>query len=485
MKQLLAPDFSNRAKGTIDPGTLRKLFLVALAVRVIFAFFILPKLPGTFSHVHPDTHTYLNAFLNLLDHGRYCFLLDVRDSCFYRLPTYPFFLGMNHLVAGPLLWASVTLLQAALDALTCCLAVLITARLKVSTWGQRCVTLFFLVNPFTLFWIPVQMPEILGVFLVVAATYGCLPGRCARVRIFFAAVATVLAVWTKQYIAAFLPAALLFLLARDKPKNVWRSVAVFYLIVVAIHSIWVLRNYVNYSEIIPMSGNTTGDKHYLADYSSAMAFYALFYVNYNSQIADVVKTGTATLPQTAFVARHQQAIDGVTALANKCGPSFRTWRGEYVEYDDAARECERRVAEAYRALTRVARQEMGVWEFYRTSVLGFAKAITKYDMGLEANTVLIHAPLFLLRFLLLMGAFASFFAARSRIQRYFSGGTILFWLSTAGVLSFVFRHVEMRYLLMADMLMYISASITIDWLQERREKRRSTQPTAAIGDPAC
>ena len=92
------------------------IFSVALLLRLIYAFYLQKFMWGSYRFVHPDTYTYLNAFTNLIEYGRYCFDLQVEDSCFYRMPTYSFFLGANYWAFGSASWISISVLQAMLDA---------------------------------------------------------------------------------------------------------------------------------------------------------------------------------------------------------------------------------------------------------------------------------------------------------------------------------------------------------------------------------
>lgn len=458
---------------------LASIFAVALGVRLLCAF-LLPALPGTFGHVHPDTSTYRDAFTNLVEHGRYCFDLEIRDSCFYRLPTYPFFLGAHWFIGQEWMYASVALSQAVLDSFTCCLAVALSRHLGLPTAAEIFVTPLFVFNPLTLFWIPVQMPEVLGVFLTVSVTYLCVKHASDVRWLAVAAALAVLAVWTKQYLAALLPALGVLLLGNVARGYAMRSLVIFGAFFAVFYSPWLIRNYVNYGEVIPMSGKTTGARHFLADYMAAMDFYALFHVNYNKQIREVIHTGATTLPPSQFVARNKDAINAAAALAHQCGPSFRSWRGEPVVMTAAARACERDVESKFRDLIRIARVEMGLWEFNRTRVLGLVKAATKYDLDLRQRSSWIQAPTFLARFVVLMLGFAAILAASTVQQRFFAWAANLFWISTAGVLAFVFRHVEMRYLLMADTLMFIAAAITVTWLHGHLSRQR-VEKTPSVG----
>lgn len=454
---------------------LAAIFAMALSVRLACAFLLLPAVPGSFSPVHPDTWTYLDAFTNLVTQGRYCFDLEIRDSCFYRLPTYPFFLGLHWLAAPEWMATAVTWSQATLDAFTCCMAVALARHLALAPAAVNLVAAVFVFNPLTLFWIPVQMPEVLGVFLTVGATYLSVRHASDVKWLAVAAALAVLAVWTKQYLAALLPAVGLFLLGNARRGTRLRQFVLFGALFGALYSPWVIRNYVNYGEFIPLSGKTTGARHFLADYTAAMAFYSLFHVNYNKQIREVIHTGATRLPPSNFVSRNKEAIDAAAALAHQCGPSFRAWRRESVVMDGAARACERDVAAAYRALIRTARADLGPWEFNRTRVLGMVKALTKYDLDLRQRSSLIQAPIFLVRFVAILLAFGAVFAAATVQQRVFAWGANLFWLSTAGVLAFALRHVEMRYLLMADTLMIIAAGITISSLSAHLRRGRRSQ----------
>ena len=62
-----------------------------------------------------------------------------------------------------------------------------------------------------------------------------------------------------------------------------------------------------------------------------------------------------------------------------------------------------------------------------------------------------------------MNVILAIFIAQGRV-RWFVVGVLLYWFSTLLVLSFIHRHVEMRYLLMSDMLLIICSGLTIGWL---------------------
>jgi len=447
------------------------IFFVALFLRLIFGLYLQQYMWGEFRYVMPDTPTYLNAFMNLINNSRFCFDLTLQDSCFYRLPTYPFFVGINYLAFGELAWISVTIFQSIIDALSCGLAVAIARSLNFNVLAQRLVAVIFIFNPFTIVWTPIQYPEVLGVFLVLLAVYLILDIKNIVVVVFGAGAILVLAVWTKQYILASLILIPFLVAARPYPKKIFvMSVAIFISFTI-FYSPWVIRNYTSYGELAVFSGKTLGIRGNLSDWDAAFWFLSIFYENNSDAILTLIDSGKIVLPASNFVIAQREQIDYAASLAFDTSPSLkirRYQRLKQVEEMNAiimreTQSDEKKVADIFNLLSAKAKADMGFFEYYRTSFEAFRKGFFKVNFSDSWGVSKIQALLFGFRGVMVILGIVAIFVGRGRV-RWFISGVLAYWLSTLFVLSFVFRHVEMRYLLMSDALLFICSALTISWL---------------------
>ena len=445
------------------------IFIFSFEFRLIYAFYLQKYFSGGFKYATADTSSYMDSFLNLINHGRYCFDLEIRDSCFYRLPTYSFFLGVQKYILPNYYWVSVAVLQALLDAGSCCLAVLIARKIDIQGWGLWSVAFVFIFYPFTLFWVPVQVPEIVGTFLVLLSIYLMVGVKSDRFAIIFSGLSVVLGVWSKQYIAALIPAMIFFIMARSEIGKFIRHIGLFICVVVVGYSPWVIRNFINYDEPIIFMGATPGVKAHMPDFNNAKFFVSLFYENPKTELMNIAENGKLSLPTNEFTRKNKYQIDTVVLDAYTCGPSYRIWRGESsVKKTD---DCEKLVAEGFAQLSQKAKFEMPLIDYYKTAFQSFAKGFFKLDYIQSTGSATVQQLLFGYRGILIVLGLAAIFIADGRRQLAFVMGALTYWFSTLIVLSFVYRHVEMRYLLMADSVILICSCMTIgyigNWLNER------------------
>ena len=445
------------------------IFGLALVLRLIYAFYLQKYFSGGLKFSTSDTPSFLDSFLNLINYGRYCFDLEIRDSCFYRLPTYPFFLGIQQYFLPNYYWISVAVLQSFLDAGSCCLAFLIGKEIGLKKWGQWAVVLVFIFYPFTTFWVPIQQPEIIGTFLVLLSVYLLIGLKNAYLAIIFSGLCLVLGIWSKQYIAALIPAIIFFIMARSEMKKFILYSGLFVCVVVVGYSPWVIRNFINYNEPIILMGATTGVKTYLSDFNNAMFFVSLLYENPTAELTNIAKNKKLTLPSSEFTRKNKSEIEAVVLNAYNCGPGFTIRRGESSV--NKIESCEKLVAEGFANLSQKAKVEMPFIDYYKTAFQSFAKGFFKLDYIQSTGSSIVQQLLFGYRGILIILGLAAIFVAKGRRQLAFVLGALTYWFSTLIVLSFVYRHVEMRYLLMADSVILICSCMTIgyigNWLNER------------------
>lgn len=446
-------------------------FVFSLGLCLAYALVFQGLIYDSPQYVHPDTPDFLNAFLNLVRHGKYCANLSIQDSCFYRQPSYPFLLGPIHLVFGGWDWLAIVIMQSLMIAVSSSLLVASAASFSSKYISLKAVSFVSSTYPFFVFFVPLQIPEVLSVFLVTLLLFFILRWNGFLSSLVIPAALIAFLSWTKQYnilIAFMLPSFLVVSPVKISSILRARAVAVILVLALSFYGIWPLRNFIEFGKPVTLVGDSTGTSFYRADFSAAMKFYRLFYENPTEQLDHLVKNGTHYLPNIPFVVGHQSELQSVARRGNECGPSFLLRNG--IILDESA-SCEKEVAYMYNKLLLSAKQELTMFEAASTSLQALGKGFLKLDMrkgeGFYASTSSLFGfqnILFAWRFFLIALAFCPMiFTLPARI-RLFCGISCSIWLSLLIALSFSLSSLEVRYLLAADALLLIPASISLRYI---------------------
>ena len=444
------------------------VFFFAFSLRLLFCFYLQKYYWGEYKFVLADTSSYLDSFVNLLNSGHFCNDLSLRDSCFYRLPTYPLFIGLNYVLFGKMAWIAISILQSVIDALSCCLAVAISRSLNFGHIAQKWIAVLFVTYPFTIVWTPIQYPETLGVFLVLLATFLIIETKNIVLAVVGAGIVLVLGSWSKQYIVAILTSITFFVAARPDPKKIVSTTLAIYISFSFFYSPWIIRNYVGYGQLAPFSGKTLGLKGNSLDWVGVFRFLSIFYEDNTPYVYKFLETGELILPDSNFVKVHRSEIDSAASLAYNYGSSYLLRRpdkpNKEIVYDlESPLNFDQKIFDSFLSLRIKARKEMSFLEYYRTSFEMLQKSIFKTTFASSWGISILQAFLFAYRGILVVLGISAIAVSRQRV-RWFVCGALIFWLSTVFVLSFVLRHLEMRYLLMADSLLLICSGLTLQWL---------------------
>ncbi len=443
------------------------IFCLALLLRLVFCFYLQKYYWGEFKFVLADTSSFLDSFTNLINNGHFCNDLSLRDSCFYRQPTYPFFIGVNYLLFGKLAWISVSILQSVIDALSCCLAVAISRSLNFGHIAQKIIAVLFVTYPFTIVWTPIQYAETLGVFLVLLAVLIIVDTKNIVYAVVGAGIVLVMGAWTKQYIVAILTAITFLVAARPDPKKIISITLAIYISFSFFYSPWIIRNYVSYGQLAPFSGKTNGLKVNGLDWSAVFNFLSIFYENNTPYVYKFLETGELVLPHSKFVKAHREEIDTAASFAYNHGSSYLLRRPDKSNVNivfnlESKFNYDQEIFDKFSALKRKAKQEMSFLEYYRTSFEMFQKSIFKTTFTQSWGISVVQSVLFGYRGFLIILGLSALAVSKGRV-RWFVCAALVYWLSTVFVLSFVLRHLEMRYLLMADSILLICSGLTVEW----------------------
>ena len=477
--------------GQVRRHPLMAIFVVALFLRLAFSFYFQQFYFGHFIFKYSDTPGYLDPILNLINHGTYMGDFYLEDSKYFRVPVYPGFLGIVHLVFGSDYFDyAVAFLQSVIDAGS---ALLVYRILLLSTGSFRMAMLSGLLYasyPFIILWTPISYTDILQTFIVLVLLYTVLTGSRSKKSALLQGALVGVLVLTKQYLGLLVLVPLFMILFSGKMKE--RVVEKIILIAMVFLGMglalspWVARNYVQSGMVIILKGESTGLRARGLDFETFEKFANLFNENITPMLNEIAYRGTATFNKhPAFVDRHRAEIDAAVKKAHECGTSFMEIRMP-TGYGPPHTGCNREVIQEFQALTKAFWEEVPLGEALETRGDAVKKIFLKSDVvsGKIAfsKAQLMKTALFKYRVLLLLLGFAGIILVW---MNYIAGAKQVFVLSV-GLTAMAFYaffalmivHVEMRYILLPDLLVSIFASVPIVLLVERIMKR-SRRPDAA------
>ncbi|MDH5216890.1 MAG: glycosyltransferase family 39 protein [Gammaproteobacteria bacterium] len=447
--------------------TLISLFLLALFIRLAFSFYFQQFYFGDFTYKYKDTSTYLLPILNLFEHGVYQGDMYLEDSKYFRVPVYPTFLGLVHLIFGATNFDHiVAFFQSLLDSISTVLVFLIIYKISLSKSASLISALIYASYPFVILWTPISYPETIHIFLMWLLITHLIYAPSSTTSWITRGVLFGLLILTKQYMGVMIIVIMGHLVSTHSKEKWTYALIALTVGITIILSPWTIRNYIQSGELIVLRGETIGMRAYGKDFDSFRKFAKLFNENLTPIVYEIVYQGTITLTKhPEFVERHRGEIDTAVMLAHKCGDSFvqrRLWLPESVPPYHG---CADTVVEKFDYLTKAFWDEVHFSDAIETRLNSFTKIFTKEDVVNKnlkiSNSGILKSILLKYRVLILIcGIFGLLLIIRQSIK-----SPALSIFATAGVLytyfTFVIVHAEMRYLLIPDLLITIFSGVAI------------------------
>lgn len=417
--------------------------------------------PGQARFTTKDTPSYAQSFLNLLDLGRYTFDPAIPDASFGRLPGYPFFWGIHALVFGrEHAYLAVAVTQVLLDALGVWLLWAVVRRSGSSRSGPWIGGTVLAFYPFTVVWTTISGTEAFGVFLCLFFLF--LLSR-PYTRGYAAAVGAVagIAFLTRPYLLTLLPAALVcWWLESVRGRALLRRGGLLATAFLVVYLPWPVRNLVNHHRLVLVKPASAGYVHFSPDFAAFRSWVYAWQPGlqpYHQQIID----GDEPLrfPPSIFVDAQEAAqARELVARARSCGTGFRAWRG----LPAAAQPCDQDVARGFDALRRSYVRAHPLRTWVGVPALNLRKAVFKSDLEepRDSRSLMGQAvrAMFALRSLLVLLGLAGLWVFR-RTPLVGAAATVSLPIYLA--FAAVFRQIEMRYLLQADVALLLPAALVL------------------------
>lgn len=460
-------------------------------------------------YTNGDSYSYVLSFRNLLEHGRYTFDLTEPDAAVGRLPGYPFFYGLHYLVFGSeRVLPAMALTQLLLDTLGIWLIYSITAKLApAQSWAPLIAALLLTFYPFSIVWIPVTGTETLGLFLVLLwwAVLVLARPRMSTWLLLGALLAVI--VYVREFLGVCLGVTLFYLLLRSSRKQTvvgrLRPATLVTTGFLLLFIWWPVRNYLTLGRFIPLKPAAAGYANLREDMQAALAWVLTWTNDTSLGIDEILFVDKPVFP-AHVISTHaeQQLIDSLIVMSRSCASSFHVraqlrnptpGAGSENQSVDAQRyfqpqrvntmrhnNCNAVVSQGFRRLRASYVKRHPVLARVEVPLQNFQKILFKSQLQASRNgqislTQRLVTLLFGWRSLLLGIGLIGAWRYRKQTDLW---PAMLFAVFIYCYMAIVFRSLEMRYLLQADVLLLVPAALLLaGWLPQRRVELESAAVT--------
>ena len=447
-------------------------------------------------YTNGDSYSYALSFQNLLHYGRYTFDLTEPDAAVGRLPGYPFFYGLHYLIFGPkhvLLATACT--QAVLDTLGIWLVYSITARLAGErSWAPLLAALLLATYPFSIVWTTITGTETLGLFLVLLWWAVLILARPKTTNWLVLGALLALIIYVREFLGLCLAVTLFCLLLRTWTPQAgiarWRPITWVMAGFLLLYIWWPVRNYLTLARFIPLKPAAAGYANLREDAQESLAWMLTWTNDVTAGTEELLNAPNPSFPADVIsTPAEHQLIDSLVVLSRTCASSFHVRMKPAViapgpdgALTDSMRyysaqlgntlhyhNCNMVVSNGFRRLRASYLQRHPVQGRVEVPLQNFRKIIFKSQLkaegGPQNTTQRLITLLFAWRSLLLVLGLVGAWKFRRKVDLWpailFAGGIFCF-------MAIVFRSMEMRYLLQADVLMLVPAALFLaHWLPQR------------------
>jgi hypothetical protein len=433
------------------------LLSAALMIRAAFLLWGAEIYFGTPDYIRQgDTLSWVDSILNLIYRDSYSANLANPNGWFYRPPGYSFFIGIIYFIAGrdlPLTLQIIPWVQIVIDTASVYLIYRITLILTQKNNVALIAGFIYMLYPFSLIWTAVAYAESLSIFLLFLTVFFLLKsGRFIILSGFIAG----LAVLTRLQIMFIIPFITLAFLLQKRRAELIRFIVPFILV----YGMWPVRNLVNHNRLL-FSQDIHIGKNWSEDYLAFMNYIFSVQTDHKPQFDQIVFGTPVTWPRECYLEEGDSLLLAETVeLCRKCGTGFSYFMTYRIPGKDIVDEdnCDAEIAARFNAL-REKQVKNNAFHYYIEVPLGnlrkcFFKSYVYKSIPELANKISV-VILTLRTILIFAGLLSLYFMFRSRQYQFIAFIIAGFSLSWYFYLSFIYRNIEIRYLLPADVLLLL------------------------------
>lgn len=450
------------------------IIFIGLALRLVFYFFGAEIFYGKENfHEQGDTNDFFLPVYNLIEHGIFSNNLEHPKGVIGREPGYPFFIGLFYLLAGKnYVWMcySVIFSQILLDTICVFLLYIITKSIFKNTTIALTTSFLYSTYPFIIVWTPILYAEALGVALVVFIIYTLRNTRQGN-NFFIVGIVIALGVFVRPQIIFTLPAIILSLLILHR-KNLQKGLKpILYCSFgfILTYGAWPIRNYFLYDQLfffkdVSSTRDMQDDRLNFARYMQSMQ------TDWEPQATQLITNKEVVFPKEAFISKNDSIkLLKALNLSKTCSNGFAAYMQKPLIPKDV--DCTEETAKLWKEL-KLSQIKNNPFNYYvKVPLNNLKKAIFKFRLYINYKspnrsdmTTTLTTLLFMWRSLLICLSILGFlflFTSKHHYDLLIIWVILTFFVFWYFYLCFVYRDMDIRYLLPVDVLLLIPASFTL------------------------
>lgn len=455
------------------------LFIFSFSIKVFFYLFVAKYYFGiqNFS-IQGDAPSYIASIVNLIDNGTYTSDISNPNAFASRLPGYPFFMGIFFFILGTtnILWVSkvIVLAQIFISSISTVLIYKIVERLFNDKLYAFTCAILFAVYPFSLIWTPVLYAESIAIDILIWIYYLVVFDKRKYFIYIAGALGGLAVLFRPQLIFLWVSIPVYIFLQPNFSKKQAIQKSFFYLFFcVLIYSLWPIRNYVNHGQKI-FHINLTSSRFMSIDRLNFAYFMWSVKTDWEPQISQIINNERVEMPVFVYEKLPPSDIDKLNLALKQsktCSDGFANLKKLPKVSDD--KDCTLETAKIWQELRKSIIKYAPVEYYFFVPLSNLSKALFKSGLIKSYNRkdkshkiVLVSSLLFIGRSLLIFIGLGYCIFLFINYRRYTNAiplytSIIIAFFILYFWLCFIYRDMDMRYLLPADVLLIIPASYPI------------------------
>ncbi len=438
-------------------------------LKLLYLFFIGPALFQNWTLSTPDSHSYTNTFINLVNTGDYTHDHRFVDASYGRLPVVVFAWGIFYLLLGEAkAYAGLAVLQIILDVL----ATYLVYRIFLKLFSDRTalmVSWAYAIFPLTLYFVVKTDTEYLSLFLIILVLHQLIYFKSDLKNCLTLSFLLIFGFYIREILLILIPLSGFYLL-RNYQLSFSKYISIF-LFMLVLYAPWPIRNYIKSEKIILIKPLSAGYAEYQRD---ILGYMYWLYAWHNDQpdeyLAYAYKLDREIVfPEEVFANETEKKLAVNTIqLARRCGTSFVEWQ----RADGIKGKCygcyDRLIARSFNILKKSYQSNHPFNYYIKIPLQNLKKAFFKTDLTNKSTAPEIPFKVFMgIRCLII---FSGLFACVVYWKKDYFKLSLIFFSSIYFLVTALLRQVEMRYLFQVDVLILLAATA---FLAERFFKKKS------------
>jgi Gpi18-like mannosyltransferase len=430
-------------------------------------------------YIQGDTFDFFAPFQNLLNYGIFTLNFRYPDAVMGREPGFPFVMGFFYLISGKNINTTLDIILS-LQILFDSLVIVIIYKTAFNIFRNHRIAILasvlYAVYPFIIVWTSVVYAETFGIHACILTIYFTTKERTFK-NIFLAGVFAAVATFLRPQ-AVFLTVAFLtsvFISCFFNWREIFRTIVIFSVGFFAVYIWWPARNLLNYGEFELLKRVENAARSLSHDQLNFAYFMWSVKTDWEPQISQLLHHKKVEMPDWVWKMSQEDSVKLVKALelSGKCGDGFAQLRKQPKLPKEI--ECTDEVAALWKDLRSSVKKHEPLRYYLLVPLGNLKKALFKMQLIQSFNRPdkkpvvnLLVAMLFIFRTILILFGFFGAFIFFVKKSEHVNYTAIVFIAAYAVIwyfyLCFVYRDMDMRYLLPADALLLIPAAYFINFL---------------------